>query len=582
MSELTKSKGGITKAERDVKQNPKSAEASYYLGLCYCSFMEERNIQKAKQAFEKAIALKKEYPEAYIGLADCLWAEEQKEKAISKLEKAITTLPEESSLHGKLGTFLQAMGKFKDAAEYFNNALKYEKNDKQAQIWGRKIRELGVPKCPYCSHDIAKVCNLCPDCLRDINICSHCQHQNILFLERCISCKKPLPPYESWVARKDNNRSSYIAWDKSINAFRKKWFYPFHSAIKQEILPNIPSPVIAGDIVIIPNPDDLGMIKSILGLNIHSGKVLWEWQIGHLLSYSCTPIPVNDSLYIPSHGYLRKRLINANSSESHKISAGEEVTPHEYCPPLHFFHKDNPFIIFASDKSLSIYNLQNEQNCIANVPFQKPDDNIAGIVWNGEKVTIISQKGEILSFGVDKKIESLQLLKGNIGICSPPCSFGKDIYFEFMYENDSQRRICVFAPDNGTIVEIELEHEEGCNSEHFHWKFPPLTSKDGVLLTSDLYSRIYTIKREEDVLITVTKEMDVSKGITNISQEFSAVMGSYLISSAGRLFFYVNLDNPEEKGLMDIGSLVIAQPAISQKGLVLFLCIDGLYCYEVV
>ena len=297
MSELTISKGGITKAERDVKQNPKSAEAWYYLGLCYCSFMEERNIQKAKQAFEKAIALKKEYPEAYIGISDCLWGEEEKEKSILKLKEALKVLPENSSLLYKIGFYLKEIGKpkkeveiLKEAAEYLRKALNLEKNSEKIKEIAKNLREieeiLGVKKCPYCNHDIAPDCNLCPNCQRDITVCSNCKYPNAFFLRLCLSCRKPLPSPETWIARGDNNRSSYIASDRTINAFKKKWFYPFRSAIKQELLPNIPSPVIAGDIVIIPNPDGPGMIKSLLGLNIHSGKDLLEWQIGHLLSYS--------------------------------------------------------------------------------------------------------------------------------------------------------------------------------------------------------------------------------------------------------------------------------------------------------
>lgn len=579
-------KGGPKELIKYVKENPQCAEAWYYLGLF--RFREERDIPGAKEAFKKAISCRKEYPDAHIAFADCLWAEMQKEEAIAQLGKALEILPEASIIHWRLGSFLRCKGELEKSAEYFKKALKFEKNDKETE----KIREelkgimnkLKTKKCPYCDHDIGLDKNLCqnPDCLRDIALCSKCNYPNQLFHNHCFLCKSPLSLYESWLARGDNYRSSYLSFAKPINTFRKMWFYPFRAPLNQDILPDIPPPVIAGDVVIIPNPDDLGMPKSFLGLNVNSGQSLWEWQVGQLLSYTCAPMPIKEFLYIPSHGYLRKRALNTENAQANAISADKEIKPSGYLQPLSCSYKNRSYIILNSDKSLFIYDLQNEQCKIVGMKFQKKGDNIAGIVWNGEEVLILSQKGEILSLGLNGKIQTLVSLKGNVKICSPPCSYKKDIFFEFMYENDSKRRICAFAQDNGTIIETELENEDGCTAEHFHWKFPPLINKDGILLTSDSYSQVYICKREDRILIKITKEIDISNGITNISQPYSAVMGKYLISSAGNLFFYADLDNSSEKGLMDTGSVIIAQPAVNQKGLLFFLCIDGLHCYEVV
>ena len=583
MSEIELSKGGLKEVEKRVKENPQCVGGWLYLGNYY--FKQERDIQSAKNAFQKAIYLKRECSEAYEGLANCLWAEEQKEHAISKVKEALRIYPNDSSLLGKLGAFLEEVGKDQEAEECYRHALNNEKNEKQAQIWGKKLREIekktGRKKCPYCSFDIAQGCDLCPRCHRGISVCPHCNHPNKLFRDQCISCRKPVLPYENWMARGDINRSSYKQWDKCINGLRKKWVYPFPIPIKQEILPNIPSPVIAGDTVIIPNPNNQGLIKSLLGLKINSGEYLWEWQIGHDLSYSCTPVPIKEFLYIPSHGYLRKRPIDGQNTQSYMISSAEQVTPFDCCLPLLHHYKGKHYIIVTSTNSLAIYDLRNEQCSILEIPLQRKTDNIAGIVWNGEKVIILSQKGEILSLDENLTVRSLKLLNDGI-MCSPPCSLKKDVYFEFMYENDAKRRVCSFSIDSGTIIDTDLEFEEDCSTKHFHWKFPPLIYKNSILLTSDLYSRIYIVKKEGHILLSVTKQIEVSKGVTEISQPFSAVMGNYLISSTRKSFFYINLENLAEKEVMDLGSLVVGQPAISEKGMLCFLCIDGLYCCEIV
>ena len=451
-------------------------------------------------------------------------------------------------------------------------------------MWRKKLesRQMKGLHCPYCNSSIDQNQPLCPSCSRSIITCSQCQYPNKIFHQQCFSCGKSLLPYEVRIPRGNEYRSSYLPWQGKITTLNKKWTYSFRTPIRDEFLPNVPSPVFAGDIIICPHPDDLGVPKSLLGLNIQSGEVLWEWHTGHLLTYPSTPIPIGPFLYLFSRQTLRIRFINSETTESWSMCTHQTLVPQGYMQPLFFKHQDITFIILVLDKALLIYKIPQHEYEFIEVPLQKEEDKISGIAWNGEYAIIVSQKGEILSLREDLHIQSLKLLEGEVGICSPPCVFGKDIYFEFMYRNESRRRICAFDPEERKLVTSDLEYEEGCNPEHLHWQIPLLTHKNGILISSDLHSRIYIVRREGEILITVPKELEITNGITNIFQEFSGLLGSYLISSMGNLFFYVNIQNPDEKGWGYLDSPVIAQPAISQKGLLFFLCIDGLYCCEVI
>lgn len=575
--------GSCADIKKIVRDNPKSAEAHYYLGCCYLT--QERDIQNARLEYEKAISFKKRYPEAFIGIANCYELAEKRLEAISILKEALEILPDEPSLHSRLGFLLESVKKYEEARNHIINALNFEKDPKKAKRLRRLLINLekliGTSNCPYCKTNLTLDNIYCPNCYRAIVTCSKCNYPNEIFSSQCLACREALSPYETWMARKNNNRSSCNTLNKPINALKKKWFYPYRNVIKREVLPDIPPPVIAGDIMIVPNPNDLGRIKSFIGIKMNSGEdLLWSWDVGHDLVYSSTPVPVKGSLYIPSHGYLKKRSISATDAQSNIMNAEKKINPHEYCALLPF-NNDSSCIAIASTQVLSIYNLFNEQNVIVDIPLFIKEDQVTGVVWNGENVIILSKKGEILSLESDNKIQSLARIKGDVKICSPPCSVDKDIYFEFMYENDKIKRVGVFIQDKRKIIETELEDESDCNPKHSHWKFPPIVFKNGILLASDVYSRVYIAKRDGNHLITVPINLNISEGIVNISQEFSAMIGSYLVSSAGKTFFYVNIDNPEDKGMMNTNSPVIAQPAISQNGLIFILCVNGLHCYEV-
>lgn len=450
-------------------------------------------------------------------------------------------------------------------------------------MWKKNVdpRQSKGTYCPYCNSSIEQNQALCPNCLRRMVICSQCQYPNKIFHQQCFSCGNSLSPYDVWIPRKNEYRSSYVPRQGKITT-SNKWTYSFHTPIRNEFLPNVPSPVIAGDIIICPHPDDLGVIKSLVGLKIETGEVLWEWHTGDLLTYPSAPIPIGSFLYLFSRKTLRRRFIDMETAESFSICSHQTLAPQGYLQPLAFSYQDMTFIILVLDKALFVYKIPLHEYEFIEVALKKENDKIAGIAWDGKSVAIISRKGEILSLRDELHIQSLKILEGEVEICSPPCVFEKDIYFEFMYRNEFRRRICAFNLEERKLVTAELEHEEGCNPEHLHWQIPFLTHKNGILISSDLYSRIYIGRREGDVIITIPKELEITNGITNIFQEFSGLLGSYLISSVGNLFFCVDIQSPDEKSWGHLDSPVIAQPAISQKGLLFFLCTRGLHCYEII
>lgn len=105
-----------------------SAEGAFILGRQY---ERERNFQRAEGLFKKAIALHPDWSLPYTSLASLLGLHSfgRVDEAKEALRKAIELDPEFGRPYGILGIILRAEGRFEEALEPAQMALKYMPND---------------------------------------------------------------------------------------------------------------------------------------------------------------------------------------------------------------------------------------------------------------------------------------------------------------------------------------------------------------------------------------------------------------------------------------------------------------------
>jgi Tfp pilus assembly protein PilF len=92
--------------------NPTPEHTARNLGL---AFLEDKRPDQAQIWFYTAVSRNKNYPDAYIALADVLLAQHKVDEAVQQLEKGVKENPEEPTLALALGQAYQRAGKLSDA-----------------------------------------------------------------------------------------------------------------------------------------------------------------------------------------------------------------------------------------------------------------------------------------------------------------------------------------------------------------------------------------------------------------------------------------------------------------------------------
>jgi Tfp pilus assembly protein PilF len=101
--------------------NPTPEVSARNLGQAY---FDEKNYAEAVNWYRTSLNRNKEYPDAYLGLADALSAAGRPEEAVAQLETGVAQLPQEASLQLALGQALLKAGRFGEARARFEEVVR--------------------------------------------------------------------------------------------------------------------------------------------------------------------------------------------------------------------------------------------------------------------------------------------------------------------------------------------------------------------------------------------------------------------------------------------------------------------------
>jgi Flp pilus assembly protein TadD len=116
-------------------QNPTPELSARNLGQ---ALFEEKQPEQALSWFQTSLQRNPRYPDAYVGIADCLRVLQRPEEAIAQLEQGRERLPEEPSIALALGEAYYSQGRFNDARRLLEEVASSD----PAGRFGRRAMEL--------------------------------------------------------------------------------------------------------------------------------------------------------------------------------------------------------------------------------------------------------------------------------------------------------------------------------------------------------------------------------------------------------------------------------------------------------
>lgn len=388
---------------------------------------------------------------------------------------------------------------------------------------------------------------------------------------------------EGWaMARRNAARSScderFGEWSRLLEL----WGYEFPIPFPQETLPDIPSPIVANDMVIVPDPS----LQSFLGLRVSDGHSLPSRKVlGGKLSYASTPVYLPPFLLFASNGSLWQISFSKDEISSSPIMKDSRIQILRYCTPMSI----GEVAIFGLREWILLYRPQTNEARFIPYKLSRKDDVISTpLQWNGEAV-FVSRYGEILrvSFREDE-LEGAELSIRKIeevtdAVCSPPCLCGNSLYFESL-NPDGLRSICEYSLSGDGELKMEGIEEGVCSPEDTHLHFPPIVFQDGVIVSSDIEPRLYYAQGGYPMRV-LPINIEIHKGslrIHQISHIFAFILGSRLVGKTPKGFFYLNLLDPGEGGIEIFRppTEMIAQP-INYGHRLFFMTMMGVKCYLV-
>jgi len=106
-----------------TKKEPKNPVAWNKMGIAHHQLM---NLGKARNCYERAIRLRKEYAEAINNVGTVYYAEKNYKKAIRYYERALKITPLSASVHSNLGTAWFSRKKYDEALAAYQKALQLD------------------------------------------------------------------------------------------------------------------------------------------------------------------------------------------------------------------------------------------------------------------------------------------------------------------------------------------------------------------------------------------------------------------------------------------------------------------------
>jgi tetratricopeptide (TPR) repeat protein len=111
-------------ALKEVQAHPDSAEAHYKLGKVYLNYRGLH--EQAEEPFKKAILLKPDYVDAYVGLGRAYYLSTDYAASIKAFNEALRLAPSSPDAHAGLGWSLSGAGNHEDAIPEFKRAIEIQ------------------------------------------------------------------------------------------------------------------------------------------------------------------------------------------------------------------------------------------------------------------------------------------------------------------------------------------------------------------------------------------------------------------------------------------------------------------------
>lgn len=513
---------------KKVEERADQPGGHFYLGCAL--YHLPHDVKQAKSEFEKAIECDKNFLEGYKALTACLLELRDDQGAEKILKRALTIAPKDTDILITYADLLQKTGRYQQAKMFLTKALKFETNTKIKKIIQNRIKII----------------------------------EEIL---------KKITKIEVWsMARKDCYRSSFVPLGESQGriSISQQGSLSFDTPINQKFLPDIPCPVVAGDIVVFPD----GSMKSFRGVKVSNvNEVVWKpGVLADRLTYASTPASAPPFLFFSVGNSIKCVDLSSSNSSIKNIIADSKLQISPYCAPMAYEN----IVIFAFREGVYCYDLDEEKGNFISLSIADAQDTLRSpVICDGELV-ILSHKGRIFILdiltGCLKKETAISIK----GVYSAPCTVESNVYFELFDETNNSRKIAAYSTEDGSLA-LEDLGAELCSQEDMHLNFSPLHFRDSVLVASDMSALFYRICRTGKLFETTPLELDIQIGhqrIVSVSHVFSTVLGSYLISKSEQGFFYVNLDDLSSYRIENLISEMVTQPIVD-KDRIFFLCRNG-------
>ena len=108
---------------------PDYAEAYYNMGN---ALKEQGKLEEAIEAYNKALAIKPNYADAYYNMGNALKEQGKLEEAIEAYNKALAIKPDYAEAYNNMGNALKEQGKLEEAIEAYNKALAIKPDNAEA------------------------------------------------------------------------------------------------------------------------------------------------------------------------------------------------------------------------------------------------------------------------------------------------------------------------------------------------------------------------------------------------------------------------------------------------------------------
>jgi tetratricopeptide (TPR) repeat protein len=99
---------------------------------------------EAAAAYERALAINPEFPDAHVNLGTLLFAHRRVKDALPHFERAVALKPNSAIIHSDLGSALAASGRFAEALREFRRALSLNPDYGPAVENVKRLEQMGI------------------------------------------------------------------------------------------------------------------------------------------------------------------------------------------------------------------------------------------------------------------------------------------------------------------------------------------------------------------------------------------------------------------------------------------------------